>query len=203
MSEDRFPPALSTELRTARLLLRVADARDVPEVRRLLRANAEHLRPWSPAPRHGEDPASLTEISKSILRQRREWSKGESFVFFLEHPRDGGSLVGRVAMTGVMRGAFLNAHVGYWIDAEMQGQGLMTEAMAAVVTFAFDAVGLHRVQAAVMPDNAASRRVLGKLGFRQEGEAARYLQIAGRWEDHHLFALTREEWPQPGRAERR
>jgi ribosomal-protein-alanine N-acetyltransferase len=96
-----------------------------------------------------------------------------------------------------MRGAFMNAHLGYWIDGEYQGQGFATEAVGNALALAFGALGLHRVQAAVMPHNAASLRVLAKLGFRKEGECARYLQIAGRWEDHHLFAMTREEWETP------
>jgi ribosomal-protein-alanine N-acetyltransferase len=183
-----------TCLETKRLLLRPPHPVDVPEVRRLLRGNAEHLRPWSPVPRLGEDPTSLTEISKAILRHRREWTRGESYVFFIADPVDGGALIGRIALTGVMRGAFLSAHLGYWIDGERQGRGYMTEAVATVVQFAFQKLGLHRVQAAVMPHNAASLRVLAKLGFRKEGESPRYLQIAGRWADHDVFAMTSEEW---------
>jgi [ribosomal protein S5]-alanine N-acetyltransferase len=196
MPADPSPPPLSVRLETLRLILRAPDPADVPDVRRLLRRNAEHLRPWSPIPNAGEDPSSLTEISKSILRQRRDWSKGDAFVFFIASgaDRDAGSLLGRVAFTGVTRGAFMNAHVGYWIDRDHQGRGYTTEAVGEAVSFAFGPLGLHRVQAAVMPHNAASLRVLAKLGFRKEGEGVRYLQIAGRWEDHHLLAVTREEW---------
>ena len=86
--------------------------------------------------------------------------------------------------------------MGYWIDAEHQGRGLMTEAVRATTWFAFRAAALHRVQAAVMPRNAGSQRVLEKVGYRREGVAARYLCIAGAWEDHVVFAVTREEWEQ-------
>jgi ribosomal-protein-alanine N-acetyltransferase len=146
-------------------------------------------------PRLGEDPSSLTEISKAILRQRREWSKGEAFVLFIVDPVGDEAIIGRIALTGVMRGAFLSAHLGYWIDQEHQRKGYMTEAVREVTRFAFDVLGLHRVQAAVMPHNTASLRVLEKLGFRKEGESPRYLQIAGRWADHVVFAVTAEEWP--------
>jgi len=94
----------------------------------------------------------------------------------------------------VLRGAFQNAYLGYWIDGERQGRGLTTEAVVAATSFAFEAAGLHRVQAAVMPRNLASQRVLEKAGYRREGVAERYLCIAGRWEDHQIFALTAEEW---------
>jgi ribosomal-protein-alanine N-acetyltransferase len=103
-------------------------------------------------------------------------------------------MIGRIRFGGVVRGAFSNAYLGYWIDAEHQSKGYMTEALRSAVSFAFDDLGLHRVQAAVMPKNIPSLRVLAKLGFRKEGESLRYLQIAGRWEDHHLFAVTVEEW---------
>src|SRR6185437_2002359 len=134
-------PSLTTRVLTDRLTLRPPRTADVPEMRRALRQNAIHLRPWSVAPAAGE-----------------------------------------------------NAYLGYWIDAEHQGRGLMTEAVRAATTFALEAAGLHRVQAAVMPRNGASQRVLEKAGYRREGLATRYLCIAGIWEDHVLFATTAEEW---------
>jgi ribosomal-protein-alanine N-acetyltransferase len=109
-----------------------------------------------------------------------------------------GAIVGRVALGGVLRGAFQNAYLGYWVDEDRQNRGLMTEAVAAATAFAFGPAGLHRVQAAVMPRNVASQRVLEKAGYRQEGLAQRYLCIAGQWEDHLLFATTAEEWTPRG-----
>ena len=113
---------------------------------------------------------------------------------------DSAELIGRVALGGVLLGAFQNAYLGYWIDADHQSRGLMTEAVGAATTFAFDTAGLHRIQAAVMPRNAASQRVLEKVGYRREGVALKYLCIAGRWEDHVLFAMTADEWQRPPRA---
>ena len=160
----------------------------------MLRRNAEHLRPWSPLSPLGEDPSSLTAISKAILRQRREWKRDESFIFFVTPRASDDTIVGRVALTAVRRGAFQNAYLGYWIDEGHGGRGLMTEAVALATTFALGVARLHRVQAAIMPSNIASRRVLEKVGYREEGLARRYLQIAGRWEDHALFAVTSDEW---------
>jgi ribosomal-protein-alanine N-acetyltransferase len=188
-------PPLGTRVEGDRVVLRAPRATDVPEARRLLRRNAEHLRPWSPVPPAGEDPSSLTEISKAILRQRREWKRGDSFIFYVTDRRSDDKIIGRVALTGITRGAFQNAYLGYFIDAEQQRRGLMTEAVVLATGFAFRDALLHRVQAAVMPNNDASLRVLEKVGFRREGVAERYLQIAGRWETHVLFAVTTEEWP--------
>jgi ribosomal-protein-alanine N-acetyltransferase len=103
-------------------------------------------------------------------------------------------MIGRIALGGVLRGAFQNGYLGYWIDADRQGRGLMTEAVRAATEFALSAAALHRVQAAVMPRNMASQRVLEKAGYRREGLAMRYLCIAGTWEDHLIFATTTEDW---------
>lgn len=186
-------PSLTTKLVTPRLVLRPPRASDVTEIRRVLRANHAHLKPWNPAPPPGEDPTSITEVSKSILRQRRDWKAGGGFVFMAAPRGEQTKIVGKIALSGIMRGALWGAYLGYWMTADRQGEGLATEAIAAVMDFAFGPLGLHRVQAAIMPHNDRSLRVIEKLKFRREGYAIRYLQIAGKWEDHILFARTREE----------
>jgi [ribosomal protein S5]-alanine N-acetyltransferase len=191
----RQTPPLTTRIATERLVLRAPRTTDVPELRRVLRANSAHLKPWSVAPAPGDDPSSLTSVSRAVLRHRREWKRGQAFVMMVTPVEREGRILGRIALGGILLGAFQNAYLGYWMDAEHQGRGLMTEAVRAATTFAFDVVGLHRVQAAVMPRNGASMRVLEKIGYRREGMAERYLCIAGAWEDHVLFALTAEEWP--------
>jgi ribosomal-protein-alanine N-acetyltransferase len=187
-------PSLSTRVVTERLVLRALRTNDVPEMRRALRSNAAHLRPWSVAPGPGEDPASLASVSRAVLQHRREWKRGQTFVLVIAPREDEARVIGRIALGGVLRGAFQNAYLGYWIDWQHQGRGLATEAVRATTAFAFSAAGLHRIQAAVMPRNHGSLRVLEKAGYRREGVAQRYLCIAGRWEDHVLFANTAEEW---------
>jgi ribosomal-protein-alanine N-acetyltransferase len=186
-------PPLTTRLTTLRLVLRPPRTADVPEIRRLLRHNHVHLKPWNPAPPPGEDPSTLTEVSKTVLKQRRDWKHGTSFVFMVAPIGAPSRLIGKIALNGVLRGAMYGAYLGYWMDVDHVGKGLATEAIAAVLDFAFGPANLHRVQAAIMPKNERSLRVIEKLGFRREGYAERYLQIAGRWEDHILFAKTREE----------
>jgi ribosomal-protein-alanine N-acetyltransferase len=186
-------PSLTTRLVTLRLVVRPPRTSDVVEIRRVLRANHEHLRPWNPAPSSTEDPSSITEVSKSVLRQRRDWKHGTAYIFMVASREAPQAFVGKIALNGVMRGAMCGAYLGYWMAAEEQGKGLVVEAIRAVLDFGFGPAGLHRVQAAIMPRNARSLRVIEKLGFRREGLAERYLQIAGKWEDHILFARTREE----------
>jgi [ribosomal protein S5]-alanine N-acetyltransferase len=192
--DARERPPLSTRVVTPRLTLRPPRTTDVPEMRRALRQNDSHLRPWSVAPASGEDTASLTSVSRGVLRQRREWKQGQAYVFMITTRENERTIIGRIAFGGVLRGAFQNAYLGYWIDADYQGRGLMTEAVSAATTFAFASIGLHRVQAAVMPRNTPSQHVLEKVGYRREGLAVRYLCIAGAWEDHLIFAMTAEEW---------
>ncbi|WP_394823750.1 GNAT family N-acetyltransferase [Pendulispora albinea] len=192
---DRVPPPpIGTILRTSRLVLRVGRDSDVSALLRASRRNQDYLRPWSPAPPAGQTHPTLTSAANEIARDRTLWKLGTNCAFFVfpaqeETPR----IIGRIALSNIARRVFQNAYLGYWMDRGLQGRGLMSEAVDAVVDFAFGPLGLHRVQAAVMPRNPGSMRVLEKCGFRREGYAVRYLKIAGNWEDHVLFALTREE----------
>ncbi len=132
----------------------------------------------------------------TLERQRRELEaeakaraagRGLSFGVFAD-----GRLTGRLALTNIIRGSFLNAYLGYAIDEDNSGRGIGTAAVRQAVEIARIA-GLHRVQAAVSPDNTASQRVLEKVGFRREGLALRYLRLAGRWTDQELWAITAED----------
>ena len=109
-----------------------------------------------------------------------------------------GTVVGAVALSNVVRGAWQNATLGYRVAASAAGRGVATAAVGLALDRAFGELGLHRVQAAVRPENAASLRVVVKAGLRHEGFAPRYLRIDGAWRDHELFAITAED-----RADRR
>lgn len=111
-------------------------------------------------------------------------------------------MVGLFALNEIVRGVFQSAYASWQVGASHMGRGLGTDGVRGLLDVAFDAdpegLGLHRVQANIMPSNAASLRIAEKLGFRREGLAARYLKIAGRWEDHVMLAITREEWSPGG-----
>jgi ribosomal-protein-alanine N-acetyltransferase len=182
-------------LRGARVLLRPPAPLDVTPLVSFSRRNRVHLGPWNPAPTPETDTTSVTGASRVVANQRSAFREGRGYTFLvmLQQPTGRPRLIGRVSLNNVVRGAFWNAYLGYFLDGAMQGQGLTGEAIELVLGFAFERVGLHRVQAAIMPRNARSLRVVEKLGFRREGFAERYLQIAGKWEDHVLFAMTAEE----------
>lgn len=162
--------------------LALGDAAELLEVRSRNRA---HLEPWEPLRDAGfYTLAGQTAAVEAAVAVREA---GRAYPFVVEHE---GRIAGGVNLNEVVRGVFQNAYLGYWIDAACGGRGFATEAVRQAVAFAFGEGGLHRVQAAVMPRNGASIRVLEKAGFREEGLALRYLQIAGVWEDHLLFAVT-------------
>jgi len=125
----------------------------------------------------------------------REWQLGTGFGFGIFA---GGRFIGEVNISAVQRGPFQNAYVGYWIDQQQAGRGYMPEALVLVFRFAFDDIGLHRLQINVIPRNGPSNRVAQKLKLRNEGVAERYFEINGVWEDHLRYAITSEEWDERG-----
>ena len=165
---------------------------DVAELTELRIRNREFLEPWEPRRSAG----FFTEGGQraEIERDRHEWAADRTYAFAIVDAGDGG-MVGRIALANIVRGAWENATMGYFVDQSNGRRGVATEAVGLALMFAFGPCRLHRVQAAVMPHNAGSKRVLEKNGFRHEGFSPRYLRLAGSWRDHDLFAVTVEERP--------
>ncbi|GIF10535.1 GNAT family N-acetyltransferase [Actinoplanes teichomyceticus] len=164
---------------------------DVPALTAVLRASREHLAPWEP---------SREESYYTEREQRRIVADTLRAGGSLPHViLDDGALAGRVNLNNIVRGPFQSASLGYWVAAGRGGRGLATGAVAAVLRMAFTEYGLHRVEAATLLHNVRSQRVLAKNGFRRIGTAPRYLNIAGAWQDHHLFQIVAENWVE-GRA---
>jgi ribosomal-protein-alanine N-acetyltransferase len=109
-------------------------------------------------------------------------------------PGPEGPVIGTVNLTQIARGPVQSCNLGYGLDEREQGQGLMVEALRAVIPHAFDGLNLHRIQASYMPENARSARVLEKLGFVVEGRARDYIRINGVWRDHVLTGLINPAW---------
>jgi ribosomal-protein-alanine N-acetyltransferase len=163
-------------------------AGDAEEMLALLLRNRAFLEPFDPI--RPESDLTLDGQRASIAELEEARAAGTTYAFTI---RAGGMLVGRVTLAQVFRKAFRSCYLGYWVGEEHNGRGHATAAVGLAVDYAFDDLGLHRVQANVMTKNPRSARVLKRNGFRKEGLALRYLQVAGRWEDHYLYAITRED----------
>lgn len=157
----------------------------------LLRRNREFMQPYEPLRPDGY--WTLGGQREQLEQVAREAEAGTGYAFGI-YDADDGALVGRVALANIVRRAWQNATLGYWVAGERNGRGLATAASKLALRFAFEVAGLHRVQAGVMPRNERSIRVIEKLGMRFEGFAERYLLINGVWEDHRMYAVTVEEW---------
>jgi ribosomal-protein-alanine N-acetyltransferase len=133
---------------------------------------------------------SMWRSHRTLLRVGGRRGEVVPFVITVE-----GRFAGQVTLGGIQRGALRSGWVGYWVDSRFHGNGVATAAVAMTVAHGFGPVGLHRIEATIAPENLASRAVVAHLGFRQEGHLVRYLDIAGAWRDHLLYALTVEEVP--------
>jgi [ribosomal protein S5]-alanine N-acetyltransferase len=162
----------------------------------LLLANRSFLSHWDP--KRPESFWSLEGQRGDLLRADADRASGRAFGFAVLEAADG-RLVGRVNLSNVVRGAWQNATLGYYVGEAWNGRGFASRAVDLALNQAFGPLDLHRVQAGAMPRNVRSIRVLEKNGFRFEGLAVRYLKINGVWEDHRLYAITRED-RQAGRA---
>lgn len=182
------------ELTGRRVSLRMLDPRDFEAWRAVRRRNVDWLTKWEPMRLPGQ--ADVVEdrhaFATRCSARAREWQLGAGYGLGIFGPD--GRLAGEINLSRVQRGPFQNADVGYWTDVDHAGQGFMPEALVIVARFAFEELRLHRLQVAIIPRNHASRRVVEKVGLREEGIALRYLEINGVWEDHVRFGFTSEEW---------
>ncbi|HEV3101630.1 MAG TPA: GNAT family N-acetyltransferase [Candidatus Dormibacteraeota bacterium] len=179
-------------IETDRLVLRLAEVKDVPEVIRYYDENRDHLQPFSPTfTAEILDKATWLE---QVRNRAEELDAAAGFRAFLFPRATPNLIIGNLNLTQVHRGAFQSCVLGYNLAAGEQGKGYMTEAVQAAVAFAFGTWGLHRVAANYMPRNTRSAAVLEHSGFKVEGHAPAYLMINGRWEDHVLTAITNPSW---------
>jgi [ribosomal protein S5]-alanine N-acetyltransferase len=184
---------VASSLHGRRVLLRPLTLHDFDQWREVRRHCQDWLTKWEPSrvpgqPDTVEDRHAFSARCSARMREI-QLGTGYGFGIFVE-----GAFAGEININSIHRGAHQSAYVGYWIDQRLAGEGYMPESVVVVLEFAFETLGLHRLQISVIPRNTASRRVVEKLGIREEGLAVRYLEINGVWEDHIRFAITAEEW---------
>jgi len=182
-----------TTLFGKRVLLRSLESGDFQKWQEVRRRNAEWLTRWEPRRLPGTadvvEDAQAFRVRCSARQRDRQLGTGYGLGMFVD-----GEFAGEINVNSVQRGPFQSCYIGYWIDQAKAGNGYTPEGVVVVMRYAFEELHLHRVQAAIVPRNTASRRVVEKLELREEGLAERYLEIDGVWEDHIRYAMTSEEW---------
>lgn len=173
--------------------LRAPQLSDYAEWAELRARSRAFLTPWEPA--WPSDDLGKASFRRRIRRYTQEIREDLAYPFFaFDEASD--SLVGGVTLGNVRRGVTQSAAMGYWVGEPFAAQGHMTRIVPAILEFAFGRLRLHRLEAACLPTNQASIRLLEKSGFAREGYARRYLCINGAWQDHLLYAMLHDD-PRP------
>jgi ribosomal-protein-alanine N-acetyltransferase len=170
-----------------RVYLRRPTRRDESEYVALRQQSASFLRRWEPAP-----PRDRT--ARRLFAEWLESARSGRHEKLLICRKDDGAILGAINLNEILRGPAQSAFLGYWIGAVHARRGYMTEALQLALRHAFRALGLHRVEANILPVNTASLALAKRAGFRCEGYSPGYLKIAGRWEDHERWALVADRW---------
>jgi [ribosomal protein S5]-alanine N-acetyltransferase len=157
---------------------------------RLREQSRSFLAPWEPT--WPEDDLTRTAFRRRLQRYTRDQQADLGYAFLIFRATDG-AVVGGATLNNVRRGVAQAASLGYWMGAPFARHGYMTAALGALMPFAHVALRLKRIEAACLPHNAASVRLLEKLKFTREGYARKYLCIAGEWQDHILFARVADD----------
>jgi ribosomal-protein-alanine N-acetyltransferase len=180
------PSDLGPLIQTNRVTLRPPQMGDYLAWAALRAQSRDFLTPWEPL--WASDELSRSSFRRRVRHYQRDLREDLGYAFFI-FAAASGALVGGLTLCNVRRGVTQACTLGYWTGAPYAHQGYMTAAVRAVIPFVFDTLELHRLEAACLPSNIASIRLLEKTGFMREGVARRYLRINGVWQDHLLYAL--------------
>ncbi len=175
------------------LYLRASEMRDYVEWAELREKSRSFLTPWEPL--WPIDDLTRASFRYRVRRHAEEMARDEAYSFFIFRDEDD-ALMGGLSFGHVRRGVSQAATLGYWMGEPYAGKGHMTRAVRAACVYAFEKRGFHRIEAACLPNNEPSKRLLERVGFKQEGYARSYLNINGQWRDHLLYALLETD-PQP------
>ena len=176
------------------IYLRPGQMRDFDQWRWVREFSRDFLIPWEPT--WGKDDLTRSAFRARLRRHGDEINRDEAYPFFIFRARDD-VLMGGITLGQVRRGVAQCATLGYWMGKPHAGKGHMAKAVRAAAGFAFDTLRLHRLEAACLPHNAASMRLLEGVGFTREGYARAYLKINGVWQDHVLYGLLEQDPVRP------
>lgn len=173
-----------------KVMLRLPRSKDYAEWAKLRSESRAFLEPWEP--RWARDELERPAWRQRLRRYRTDFATGAGASFFIFETRTG-ALAGGITVSNIRHGVSQSANIGYWMGERFAGRGLMAEAVELVVGHCFRTLRLHRLEAACIPENNRSVRVLEKAGFEREGLLHSYLKINGIWQDHYLYALIADE----------
>jgi [ribosomal protein S5]-alanine N-acetyltransferase len=175
------------------IYLRTPQMGDFPAWASLRERSRDFLTPWEPT--WPMDDLTRGAFRRRIRRYAQDIRDDVAYPFFIFRTQDN-TLAGGLTLSNIRRGVTQSGSLGYWVGVTFARQGIMSEAVCVFLPFAFEHLRLHRLEAACLPSNAASIRLLEKVGFSREGFARRYLRINGIWQDHILFAMLHDD-PRP------
>ena len=185
-----FRRRASLSIETPSLSLRLPQMGVFNEWVALLQSSEEFLKPWEPV--RGREHYTRQGFRNRVHWAARSVDQGKALALFL-HRHEDGALVGGITLDNVRKGPSQAGTIGYWMGHAYTRHGYMREALAAVTQYAFTTMDLSRLEAACLPENKPSRALLETSGFKYEGVAQSYLQIAGRWRTHVLYANLRSD----------
>ena len=177
-------------IRGRNVFLRAPQTTDHAQWASLREESRDFLTPWEPI--WPADDLTRTAFRRRLKRYAEDQRTDQAYAFLIFRAEDE-ALVGGVTLANLRRGVAQAGSIGYWVGARFARQGFMTAAMQALIPFAYDSLRLHRLEAACIPGNAASIRLLEKTGFSREGYAREYLCINGIWADHLLYARLKAD----------
>lgn len=177
------------------ITLRLIRQRDAPAWREVRRRNRDWLQPWEAtlppeASLITEVPATFGEM---VRRMRKDARAGRALPWAIIVD---GQFSGQLTVGGITYGSLRSAYIGYWIDKELAGRGIMPTAVAMACDYCLDVMRLHRIEINIRPENTASLRVVEKIGMRKEGERPKFLHIDGEWRDHVTYVVVSGEFPE-------
>lgn len=188
-------PGTAAAITGTLVTMRPPVAADYDAWSKLRHESRDFLRPWEPT--WAPDELSKEAFRRRLRRYAQASRDGTGHIFFI-FDKKSGALLGGCQLSNIRQGVAQSAAtLGYWMGERHAGKGLMTDAVVALTRYCINKLGLHRIEAACLSDNAASRRVLTKAGFVQEGAARKYLKINGQWRDHLLFAIIEDDLAPP------
>lgn len=182
---------MQVEIETQRLLLKSITKAEGQEMYNFLVRNYQFLKQWSPKYEEGYDKLENHIIRAENLEKDAEAGRGIKFALYKKG--DEAKIIGTVSVSNIVKGPFQSCFLGYRVDENENGKGYATEGIKAVVDYTFNTIGLHRIEANIIPRNKASIRVVEKLGFTYEGTSKQYLKINGVWEDHMHYVMLNEQ----------